>query len=246
MIRDDSADEDLHRERSERGGFGVTLGDDQEWKEGIRVSRFNRTVTRHPWLTIGLFLVATLALAVQIPKLQIDTDVVSLMPERHPERVYFEWTRDYFDAKPAVVLIVVNEGLDGVFTPETLALIQHLSDALAALNGIEDDDVVSLSTVKNIRGAGDALLVERFFAEPPTTPEACRAIRGALFENPMMVGRMVTADGHAAAVGAKLRNGSTPRRSRTNASSSRAGRSWTSSGEDWPVKTCGGCCRWWS
>lgn len=170
------------------------------------MASFNRWVTTHPRATIACFLVATVVLGVRIPELRIDTDVVSLVPEGHPERDYFEWAEDYFDSRPAVILIVVGEGPDGVFTPDTLALIRHLSDGLAALDAI-DDDVTSLSAVDNIRGERDVLVVEPFFEEPPATPLAARAVRAAVFDNPMMVGRVITADGRAAAVGGKVLEG---------------------------------------
>jgi predicted RND superfamily exporter protein len=172
----------------------------------MKLHALNRWITTRPGLTIVLFTLVTLGLAARIPELTIDTDVVSLMPEGHPERVLFEWAEDYFDARPAAVMIVVNDGAEGVFTPESLALIAHLSDELATLESI-DDDVISLSAVDNIRGEEELLVVEPFFEELPATQQAARAIRDAVFANPMMVGRVVTKDAHAAAVAGRVLDG---------------------------------------
>ena len=170
------------------------------------IHHLNRWVTDRPWLTIGLFTAVTIVLAARIPNLTIDTDVVSLMPKSHPERQAFEWTEDYFRTSPSVLLVVVNEGPDGVFNPSTLSLVSHLSDGLAALEAI-DDDIVSLSAVDNIRGDEDMLIVEPFFETPPATREGAREVREAVLENPMMIGRVVTADTSATAIWGEVYKG---------------------------------------
>ena len=73
--------------------------------------------------------------------------------------------------------MVINDGPDGVFTPETLALVQQLSEAMEELDGIDGEDLVSLSAVDDITGDDDVLEVEPFFEEPPATRQEALAIR---------------------------------------------------------------------
>ena len=156
-----------------------------------------KRVVEHPWLTIVLFTLVTSILAVRIPELYIEPDVRTMMAGDHPEFVYNDWLEDYFGIRDPAVLMVINDGPDGVFTPETLALVQLLSEAMEELEGIDGEDLVSLSAVDNITGEDDVLEVEPFFEEPPATRQEALAIREAVFDNPMMLGALVSRDGHA-------------------------------------------------
>jgi len=170
-------------------------------------TRFNRSVTTHPWRTIAAFLVVTAILAVRIPEVRIETDIWSMMPPDHPFYVYNQWLADYFAIEDPGVILVVNEGADGVFTPQTLSLVDYLSEAMAELDAIDGDDLISLSAVDNITADGDSLIVDTFFETPPKTPAEARAIREAVFDNPMMVGTVVSADATATIISGEIYDG---------------------------------------
>jgi hydrophobe/amphiphile efflux-3 (HAE3) family protein len=167
----------------------------------------NRTIVEHPWLTIVLFALATGILAVRIPDLYIEPDVRSMMASNNPEYVYNEWLEEYFGIEDSAVLLVINDGPHGVFTPETLALVKHLSEAVEELESIDGEDLVSLSAVDNITGENDVLEVEPFFEEPPPTQQEASAIRELVFDNPMMLGALVSRDGRATLVVGELEEG---------------------------------------
>jgi len=164
------------------------------------MTRFNRWIADHPWPTIALFLLATCFFAVRLPQLHIDVDVEAMLPQDHPEFVYKRWAVDYFGLVEPAVVIIVNDGPDGVFTPETLQLVEFVSERMMALEGIESGELVSLSEIDDITADGDTLLVDPFFDIAPTTPDGARAIRDAVFDNPMMVGSIVSRDGKATQV----------------------------------------------
>jgi hydrophobe/amphiphile efflux-3 (HAE3) family protein len=164
------------------------------------VRPFNLAVTRHPWATIVLFVLVTIGLGSAVPRLDLNSDAEAIIPSDHPEMIYKAWVEDYFGVDSPAVLLITADGEDGVFTPENLALIKHLSDALKAMDQIDGDDLVSLSEVDNILGADDSLLVEPFFEQPPATLEQARAVRRAVLANPMMTGTVVSADGAATVV----------------------------------------------
>ena len=114
-------------------------------------------------MTIVLFVLATIGLGSAVPRLELNSDAEAIIPSDHPEMIYKAWVEDYFGVDSPAVLLITADGEDGVFTPENLALIKHLSDALKAMDQIDGDDLVSLSEVDNILGADDSLLVEPFF-----------------------------------------------------------------------------------
>jgi len=150
----------------------------------------------------------TSILAARIPELYIEPDVRTMMEGDHPEFVYNDWLEEYFGIKDPAVLIVIDDGPDGVFTSETLALVQQLSEAMEELEGIDGEDLVSLSAVDNITGEDDVLEVEPFFEEPPATPQEALAIREAVFGNRMMLGALVSRDGRATMIIGELEDGS--------------------------------------
>ena len=167
----------------------------------------NRSVVEHPWITIALFALATAILALRIPELVIDPDVHSMMASDDPEFLYNEWLEEYFGIEDPALLLVINDGPNGVFTPETLTLVQRLSEAMGELDAIDDGDLLSLSAVDNITGEDDVLEVEPFFEEPPATQSQAEAIRDLVFENRMMLGTLVSRDGRATLVIGELEEG---------------------------------------
>jgi predicted RND superfamily exporter protein len=157
----------------------------------------NRRVVEHPWVVIVLFGLVTAVLAARIPELEIDPDVHSMMATGDAEYLYNEWLEDYFGIADPVLLMVINDGPDGVFTPETLGLVQRLSQAVGEHPGVDDEDLVSLSEVDNITGDDDVLEVEPFFEAAPSTQREADAIRDLVFDNRMMLGTLVSRDGRA-------------------------------------------------
>jgi hydrophobe/amphiphile efflux-3 (HAE3) family protein len=167
----------------------------------------NRSVVDHPWFTIALFALVTAFLAVRIPELHIEPDVRTMMSADHPEFTYNDWMEEYFGVQDPAVFMVIDDGPHGVFTPETLALVQHLSEAMAELEAIDDSDLVSLSEIDDIIGDEDLLDVRPFFDEVPATQEEASAIREAVFANRMMLGSVVSRDGRATLVIGELNKG---------------------------------------
>ena len=168
---------------------------------------FNRWVVTHPWLTSLVFLGLTVVLASRIPRLHLETDTEAMMPKWHPVFQFNTWVEDYFNIENPALVGVVNTGPDGVFTPETLAVVARLSDQIKALPSIDADDLVSLSEVDNITGDAEGMEVAPFFETPPTTPEGARAVRDAVFANDMMIGSIVSRDGQATLIIAEMLDG---------------------------------------
>lgn len=171
------------------------------------MTRLNRFVVDHPWWVVLFFLMATARLAVRVPALHIETDIMSMMPEKHPVFVFNEYVEDYFDLNHAAMVGVVNRGPDGVFTPQTLGLVKHLSEAIGGLPLIDGDDLVSLSELDNITGDGEGMYVDPFYDTPPASAEEARAIRHAVFDNEMLVGAVVSEDAEATVIVAEIVHG---------------------------------------
>ncbi len=152
--------------------------------------------TTRPIAAAGLFALITIALAAQIPRLQIDASNEGFMLEQDPERHYYDRIKSVFGSDELTVVMVTAED---VFTPPALAAIQRISDALERVDGVSRVD--SLATVHNISGTDDGVeiapLVQRGI---PTDPAALAAIRTKALRNPVFAGNLVAENGRAAGI----------------------------------------------
>jgi uncharacterized protein len=111
-----------------------------------------------PWIIVAAFAIATLFFAFQIPKLQLDNDVVHFVPENHPAREAIARMEKSFSTGQVAIIIGLQAPGDTIFTAESIRTIQSLSDRLAALPMAEK--VTSLSTTSYISGGDGTLTVE--------------------------------------------------------------------------------------
>ncbi len=160
------------------------------------MSRLLLWVVDHPLLAGGLLALATLALALPISRLELDTSAEGLMVEKDPARQYYEKAKTRFGNDTLTVVLVKAEN---VFTAPALHAIRRISDALEGVDGVTR--IESLTTVKNIKGEGASLNVEPLVGPAiPSTPSDLERIRRDALENRVFVGSIVSRDGKAAAI----------------------------------------------
>ncbi len=143
---------------------------------------------------------ATVFFALQIPKLELDPDTEVYVPKEHPMRERWTEAKDLFGIGRDILIAVVADEPDGIFTPEILGGIMKLTDDIKSLDYVFADDVKSLSDAEAIHGTEEGLDVERFYEEPPTTVQEVAAIRRSVFENTVYLDRLVSHDGTIAAI----------------------------------------------
>ncbi len=164
----------------------------------------------HPWTTLLGVFALTLVFALGLPRLQWETDARVYFPKNHPAIEYDEKVDEWFGIKDAIVIAVVNEK-DTVFNAETLARIKRITDKIAALPMVESTrpiDVASLATATYFFGTETEIGSRPLMPEVPTTPEAIAALKKRVYDNAdLFVGNLVSADGTAAMIRAKIKEG---------------------------------------
>jgi len=139
---------------------------------------------------------ATIGLALPIPRLRIDASSESFMLEKDPARQFYEQAKQRFGSDTLTVIVVKAED---VLTPPALNAVKRLTGELERIPGVTR--VESVTTVKNIKGEGDRLdtepLVPTIVPEDPAT--LARIRRDALCSR-IFVGNIVAADGRATAI----------------------------------------------
>jgi len=107
--------------------------------------------------------VIIIATGAYIPTLTIDSRSEAFLPEDDPALLYRDHVEETFGLKDPMVIAVVNKGEHGVFNPQSLQLIQWLTDEVMKMPEINRDRVVSLATEDNITGNEEGMLVEKFY-----------------------------------------------------------------------------------
>ncbi len=159
--------------------------------------RFFYAVTAAPKTIMTLAFLMIIATAVFIPTLTIDSRSEAFLPEDDPALLYREQVEETFGLKDPMVIAVVNKGEHGVFNPQSLQLIQWLTDEVMKMPEINRDRVVSLATEDNISGNDEGMLVEKFYKQQPKTQNDADIMRQAVMDFPLYLGSLVARDGSA-------------------------------------------------
>ena len=165
--------------------------------------RFFYGVTRFPRTAIAAGALIVLIAASFFPRLTTDTSAEAFIPNDHQSVIHRDLVRELFGLSDPVVIAVIDEDGD-VFDPESLALVQWLTDQVKDVEGVNPHRVLSLATENNIVGTVDGLLVEPFLADAEPTAAQASAVKQAVAEFPLYLGSLVARDFSATLVIAEL------------------------------------------
>lgn len=170
----------------------------------------NTFTAKFPKSIVVIVLGLTVYFAFQLKKLHWETDARVYMPKGHPAILYDEKVEKIFGVKNAVIIGIVNED-KGIYNPETLARIARITEKVASLPGVIANrtiDVMSISTASAFVGDEESIGAERLMATVPKDQEGIDALKNKIQENAdLFVGNIVSPDGKAAVIRAKLKEG---------------------------------------
>ena len=156
------------------------------------------SIDRPRWV-FYLLLLLTLVAAWQIPSIKVDTDPENMLPHDQRDRVYHDQVKQRFSLYDMIVVGLVNEA--GVYNPETLADLHALSSAIGQMEGVIQQDLMSLDRVDNIRQEGvGAIRFEWMMKTAPQTQSQADEIQVAVSRLPLLNNTLVSADGKATAI----------------------------------------------
>jgi len=163
------------------------------------LGRCGAQVARRPLLFLAGALVVTLALAPFILRLRAEADVSKMLPEGDPSLRVMALVDSEFGGSDEVAVVV--ECRD-VFSPATLHALDSLSAAFAALPGMAE--VQGLTTLQDVRGQGDDVIISKVIDSVPSDPARLAALRSDVLADSRYRGTLVSADGTAALLLARL------------------------------------------
>ena len=179
--------------------------------EGSIAQRYFWAITGFPKTVITISLLAIVIAGSFLPSIVKDTTVDSFLKDDNPALVYRDRSEEIFGLSDPLVIAVINEGPNGIYNPDTLELVDWLTDQLSRLDNIDPTGITSLATESNIIGTEDGMLVEEFFEARPDyfrapmgTQARADEIRLALEDFPLMLGSLVARNGQATIIVAEL------------------------------------------
>lgn len=109
----------------------------------LRFDKWMSAFLRHPWMVLSFFSLTTIFFALQLPGLRFQSSIADLAIENHPETITYENFKKEFGTEE---IILVKVKTAAVFDPAIFSQIEHLSQILSEIKGIER--VISLPVIK--------------------------------------------------------------------------------------------------
>ncbi|HSJ97292.1 MAG TPA: MMPL family transporter, partial [Myxococcota bacterium] len=166
------------------------------------MERIARLVTLHPRWVVAAVLLLTVALGAELRHLRLEVRLADEVPHDHPYTAIDRRLDEALGlAQTSLIGVAVAEG--DVFTPDSLARLRRIAEAVEALPGVVPESVLSLASprAKAITADGELVRVEPLVPDRiPTDPAALAALRERALSHPMYVGTIVAADARGAMV----------------------------------------------
>ncbi len=152
-----------------------------------------------PWVVIATVVVITAFFAIQLPKIQIDTDPENMLEADEPVRVFDHQVKDEFGISDFIAVGVVAE--DGAFHQQLLSTVYRIIEDVRQIDGVIADDILAPSTVDDIRQTDDGVLtVTTLLAQEPESDEQAQYVLSRIKDNPILRGKLASDDGQAIAM----------------------------------------------
>ncbi len=165
------------------------------------MERLTRWLSAHPlsvvWAVALVSVMAALTLfdpVTQTLRLQVDPSIERLLPAENADREVLERVRLQFGETDPVLLAV---GFDTVYSADSIARIDALTQRLAALPGVRQ--VLSLANAPNALAEGDEIEISSFAVQARESPQRVQDFATQVAANPLYHGTLVSDDGRYAA-----------------------------------------------
>ncbi|MBA6353821.1 MMPL family transporter [Colwellia sp. BRX8-3] len=139
-----------------------------------------------------------------MPNLKIDTDPENMLSSDAPARVFHNQTKADFQMRDMIVVGIVSN--NSIFTPSALQVVEQLSTEILQIEGVIQQDLLSLSVVDNItqeknnQGENNGIRFEYLMKQAPSSLEGSLAIQQAVKRLPMLNNTIVSGDNKAIAI----------------------------------------------
>ena len=151
-------------------------------------------------IIVGLIGLSVL-LGTQMKHITRDAGVSSLLPEDHPDYLYWKEMENIFGATDQIVVGIAAK--DSIYTLNSIKLIDELTVFFEDLDEIDEDDVTSLTNVDDMEGLEGELLIDPLIENEDIASfdeTDLQRIREKVRSNPLFYERLISADERKAVI----------------------------------------------
>ncbi len=164
------------------------------------IEKLANGIIKHPWLVILFFLGFTVFFIAQMPRSQVDPSVKNQLPPDLESRVHLDQIEELFGGTDIMMLTISAKDGEDILNAETLKRVKALSKQMERIKDF--DKVVSIFTLKDIRGEDGSMIVDPAVKRIPKTEKQRQALRERLADNDLIYGSVLSKDfNHTAIVG---------------------------------------------
>lgn len=156
----------------------------------MNINNLVKSILRYRWLIIILVLAFTAFTAYQITRMQINSDVISSLPDDDPDAALLKRIATQFGSNKMGMIIVET---DDIFQTDVLEHVNQITDSIKLIDGVMS--VTSLTNIVDINEFGIGHLVDPY--DLPDTEEELNTLRERVFAKEMYRGSIVSEDGTA-------------------------------------------------
>lgn len=168
------------------------------------IERYFHLIVTKPWSVIVLSGAILFSSGAFLPSLFMDTRSDAFIDANEPALIYREKVEELFGLADPIVIAVTNDSDSGIYNPDSLLLVQWLTEQVQGLTNVDPERVVSLATEANIVGTQDGMEIEDFFEYSPSSAERVQWIKEAVENFPLYQGNLVARDHSATLIVAEL------------------------------------------
>lgn len=154
------------------------------------MNKLVKSILRYRWMIITLVILLTAFTGYQITRMQINSDVISSLPDDDPDAALLKRIAHNFGSNKMGMVILET---DNIFTTEVLQHVQEITDTLREIDGIIS--VSSLTNIIDINELGVGTLVDPY--DLPDEEWELEELRTRVNAKDMYRGSIVSEDGTA-------------------------------------------------
>jgi predicted RND superfamily exporter protein len=151
-----------------------------------------RLILKFKLIVILIVITITAFLALQIPDIKINSDVLSSLPDSDKDAVLLKKIGAKFGGNKTGIIILES---DNLFTSEVLHHVREITDTLKEIEGVSS--VTSITSVMDVKESESGMEIGQLISEDdmPDSPEEFAALKEKVLSNKNIRGSIVSEDG---------------------------------------------------
>jgi len=149
----------------------------------------SKRIIQYRWIIIIAFILVTIIFAWQLPRVEIDTDIKTQLPQNMPSRLDTDKIDELFGGTEMLMVLVQT---DDILNPATLTRVKRISRKINRIHGV--DKVLSLFELKSIKNEAGVMVVEPAVNQIPENAAEREKLRQEIQANDLVYGSVVAKD----------------------------------------------------